>query len=127
MSTLEELCKEVLARRDRKGEIEAALKDATAALEGAEGELLSTMANMGLTAFKLDGLSFTAGVRVFASIASAEEALPWLREHGLGGLVKETVHAGTLSAAVKDLASQGEPIPPSIRVYEKPILSIRGR
>jgi hypothetical protein len=124
---LESLCEEVLTCRDCKADLDDKLKRANALLSAAEAELMSHMANIGVQSFRSGGISFTVGVRVFASVENAEAALPWLREHGLAGLIKETVHSGTLSAAVKELREQGEIIPEAIRIYEKPTLSIRGR
>mgnify|MGYP001462532167 CR=1 FL=1 len=124
---LEDLCEEVLACRDRKSDLEADLKKANALLENAEAEILSHMGNIGVQSFKSGGISFSAGTRVFASVVDAAAAIPWLREHGLAGVVRETVHSGTLAAAVRELREQGDVIPECIKVYEKPTLSIRGR
>ena len=50
---------------------------------------------------------------VYAAIPSdkQEEAWEWLRENGHAGLIKETVHAGTLKAFAKAMLTKGEVLP----------------
>ena len=125
MSELERLSAAVRQTRAHKESLEMEIKAVNADLEVIENELLSVMGNHGLASFKNeDGTLFTASSRLFASVADPEAALPWLRSHGLGSLIRETVHSGTLSSALKELMGSVE-IPESIRIFEKPTLSIR--
>jgi len=51
---------------------------------------------------------------VFANIPAAhrEMAYDWLRGMGHGGIIKETVHSGTLKALMKSLIKEGGDLPP---------------
>lgn len=127
MNDLSSLAMAVGFARRKKEQAEEALKAARADLEQTELELLQTMGNMGLASFRDTATSsvYTAQTRVYASVNEPEEAFTWLRHHGLEGIIKETVNANTLSAAIRELKDDGEIIPESIRVYEKPSLSVR--
>ena len=127
MTQLEELANAVQAARATKARLEGELKLANHQLEIVENELVSEMANHGLSSFKdADGVSFTSSTRLFATITDPETALPWLRTHGLANAIRETVHGGTLSAALRELREAGLEIPADcFRLYDKPTLSIR--
>lgn len=68
------------------------------------------------TTSKDTGNRITRTARVFASIVSAktEIAHQWLRDHGLGSLIKPTVNASSLSAAVKEALENGTEFPEDV-------------
>lgn len=78
--------------------------------------LAQTMESENLEKFTVDGRGINSKVEIFASIPAGkrEEAYQWLRDHGLGSLVVETVNASTLKAAVKEEITEGRPLPPEL-------------
>lgn len=54
---------------------------------------------------------------VRASIKDMDAFKEWAAEHGLGDLVQETVHANTLSSAMKTLLQEGADIPESVSLF----------
>lgn len=68
----------------------------------------------GLTSFNLAiGYRVTVSTKFAASIKGGlkEDAFKWLRGNQLGDLITETVNAGTLSAAGKQLLEEGRELP----------------
>jgi len=62
----------------------------------------------------MDGIGrITLQADVYASIPAEckEAAYDWLNEHGHGGVVQETVNAGTLKALMKRLLREGVEVP----------------
>ena len=58
------------------------------------------------------------------------EAYTWLRTHGLGGLIIETVNAQSLSGAAGELIEQGKELPDTFfktSIYTYASLALRGR
>lgn len=89
--------------RARKDEYKEALKKVQEDLDQAERDLVLIMENENLTSFKDDRFG-TIYLRdeIRASVENQEVLFPWLREHQLGDCIKETIHAKTLSALVKE-------------------------
>jgi len=48
-----------------------------------------------------------------------EQVFAWLKENGLGDLIKPTVHNATLKAVVRERLEDGKPIPPIITQYHQ--------
>lgn len=61
------------------------------------------------------------------SVVSDEKLFPWLREHGFGVLIKETVHPKTLEKFVTDQKSSNQALPPEdcLRVFAVQTASVR--
>lgn len=76
--------------------------------------LPQAMDDEGLTNMNIDGVGRVA-VRsdLYVSIPAAarDVAYDWLRGTGHGGIIKETVHAGTLRSTVKEMLRKGEALP----------------
>lgn len=71
----------------------------------------SAMDDDGISTITIEGigrLSLTSDIYASIPAAQREEAWEWLREHKLGDIIKETVHAGTLKATLKSLLKKGE-------------------
>lgn len=60
--------------------------------------------------------SITTGLTASIAEVFRPEAYTWLSDHGHGGLIKETVNAQSLSAAVKEMIQTGEEVPEFIKV-----------
>lgn len=48
---------------------------------------------------------------IYFSISDKEEAFKWLREHGHGDIIQETVNSSTGKAFAKELMRKGEAVP----------------
>ena len=58
----------------------------------------------------------------------SDRLFPWLRDNGLGDIIRETVHHSTLKATVREIIGGGRQIPDFIRVhYETAAVLTRGR
>jgi len=59
---------------------------------------------------------------VYASIASGEQtaAFDWLRGTGHGGVIKSTVHTGTLKSLMKTIIREGGDLPPEELIRVQP-------
>lgn len=72
------------------------------------------------------GYRVTVSARLSASILDQPRAFAWLRENELGDIIKETVHAGTLSAQLKDMMQQDNIDPPEdlFKISTMPVTSV---
>ena len=97
-----------------------ALKTRTSALEKHAQSLsyqtLPTMfTNQNVKTINVVGVGrVTINVRWNATMPDKEKGMEWLRSTGNGGLIIETVNAGTLTAFAKAEALSGHPLPESI-------------
>jgi hypothetical protein len=75
-------------------------------------------------------------VRVFASIAKVDtEGQPtaahvehvhgWLRAHGHGDIIKQSVHPQTFNALMKQLVEDGVPLPEGVKTSVETVAVIR--
>jgi hypothetical protein len=93
------------------------LKDLTANFHKAK-EVLSrhvipeAMRNLKVPQLAIDDSKFIPSSRFSASFSDNEKGMEWLRENGLGSLIKETVHPQTLSAAVREYIEEQAQTPP---------------
>lgn len=82
-----------------------------------------------LDSVKSNGRLFTKGVRRNASIPEdqKEKGFEWLRENGLGALIKEGVNSQALSAAVRSYIDEYGKKPPEecIKVHDQRYISVR--
>jgi hypothetical protein len=68
----------------------------------------------GIEILRVEGVgrvSLTGDMYVKPVKTKMREFFDWLRDHGSGGLIKETVAASTLKAAVKQWMQKGEEVP----------------
>lgn len=71
----------------------------------------SAMDDDGITSMNVDGIGRVGLTSdIYASIPAEhrEEAWGWLRDHRHGGIIKETINAGTLKATLKAIIKKGE-------------------
>ena len=64
----------------------------------------------------VDGIKIRMETEIFATIPAANKqtAIAWLREHGMGSLVTETVNGSTLKATAKAMMIDGRDLPADI-------------
>lgn len=106
--------------RKVRDELDAA-KDAKTVLQNHYDFLRRTIApgkmeEQDIDKIDVDGIKVKLDVETFASIPAAnkETAFAWLREHGMGSLITETVNGSTLKATAKDMLKKGDSLPPEI-------------
>jgi len=81
------------------------------------------MEDEGLSNMKITGIGrISLRTDVYASILAVNKdvAYDWLRGTGHGGIIKETVHAGTLKALMKTIIKEGGDLPPEEIVKVQP-------
>ena len=71
-------------------------------------------ADHNVTTITLGGFRFSVSTRLSASIADKELGHQWLKDNGLGDLIKPTVNAQTLASAAKHLIEEGLELDPEI-------------
>lgn len=102
--TVGELALKVNELEDRKIELEEAVKEVKVQLRKAEAELFERMEAEGLETARAAGYTFTRKDTPHYSCRAdnQEELYRALRNGGYGSLIRETVHAGTLNAFVRE-------------------------
>jgi len=110
-----EAAKELGALRDRKEELEAELKVINKAKTELETQRLpQMMEDAEVEKMTIEGVgTLYTQAGVYASILASDrdKAYDWLREHGHGDIVKETVHHQSLTAWVKEMLGDGNQLP----------------
>lgn len=122
--TERELLLSLKAARELKDKYEALLKAAKEDYDAAEQAIIEHLEGIGAdSTASFDGIGYAslAKPRVFAScLKENEDALKeWLKEKKREDLIKEQVHAGSLSAFVAELIESGHKIPEFINYYLK--------
>ena len=111
--TLSELAVEYEKLLATKTELETATKANNAAIEDLKEKLKQQMVDEDMPSFTSNGHSYTITEKVSYSkrseadlAAAGLDFFGTLREEGLGDLIKETVNANTLQAAMKNYAQE---------------------
>ena len=117
--------------RDRKKEIEEALKEINALITETEEQLVSAMVEEEMQNFTRNGRQFILTNRTYANAKAGmmPAICDWMKGHELGDMVKESVHPQTLQAWVKEQIEEAGSLPEElselVNVYEKSGISIR--
>jgi len=117
--------------RDRKKELEDELKEVNSDITETEEQLVAAMVEEEMQNFTRNGRQFILTSRTYASAKSGmmTAICVWMKENGLGDMVKESVHPQTLQAWVKEqleeVGALPEELEPLVNVYEKSGISIR--
>lgn len=117
--------------RDRKKEIEEALKEINALITETEEQLVSAMIEEEMQNFTRNGRQFILTNRTYANAKSGmmPALCTWMKENGLKDMVKESIHPQTLQAWVKEQLEEAGALPEElnelVNVYEKSGISIR--
>lgn len=111
----------------RKRRIEALLRQTKAALAETEIAALNYIADGGAKAIKVNAGTVYHNMTIRARLnpAHIDEAHEELRKRGLGDMIKPTVHAGTLSAWVKEQGGVPHELRNLIGSYEDHRLGFR--
>jgi hypothetical protein len=97
-----------------------------------EVEMPGILEEFGLTEARLStGERITVANKIYTSISEAHQsaAFAWLKEHGLGDIIKTVtktaVHPSTLRAQIRDLLEAGEDVPMDLfSVHQKRVAEI---
>ena len=99
-----ELSAKYFALRSKRQEIEDELEKVKEECKDVEGQLVMWLENNALDKVSDENGTIYSRQEVYASIEDRNQAFTWLRENGMEDVIKETVHAKTLSAIVKEHA-----------------------
>nr|PZN59543.1 MAG: hypothetical protein DIU58_17855 [Sphaerobacter thermophilus] len=130
-ATMFELADRLLDLRERKEQLSEQLKAVNAEIEEVDRQLAELMLSEEIQSFVRSGRMFYLKTETYVS-ASADrkpELIQWLKDHGLGDIVQETVHPRTLSATLKEMLEENDELPPDlaelVNVFEKTTVSLR--
>ena len=102
------------------------------ALDAGKEQLNRALTEAGMDSCKL-ACGLTPRTRVNERIFKAagvddDSLLSWLRDHGLGDIIKETVHHGTLTSTMKEHRNMGNELPESMfQVSLRPTITMGGK
>ena len=117
--------------RDRKKELEDELKEVNAEIAGTEEQLVSAMIEEEMQNFTRNGRQFILTNRTYANAKAGmmPAVCEWMKDNGLGDMVKESIHPKTLQAWVKEQIEEAGALPEElselVNVYERSGISIR--
>lgn len=128
----------IFALADRLQMLERAKQCAEEQLKALNGEidevrtkLADLMISEEMPNFTRNGRVFYLTTRLFASAIKQrkDELYQWLREHGFGDLVYETVNANSLAAFIREQMEETEQLPEGlaelVNVFEKTTVGMR--
>jgi len=117
--------------KEYKKRLEEQLKDVNEQIALMEERLAEMMIAEEMQNFTKNGQLFYLSTRTYASPVAdrKEELYAWLKEHGYGDLVQETVNANRLAAFVREQLDEADELPEGlaelVNVYEKTTVGIR--
>ena len=127
-----DLADQLKAAKDKKKDLDAQVKEITAAIEQLDLALSDAMAEAECERFSRNGSTFYLNTRLFASPVAGrkEELFQALKDNGFGEIVTETVNANTLASFVKEQISLNndeipEWISEVVSTFEKVSVGIR--
>ena len=127
-----DLADQLKAAKDKKKDLDAQVKEVTAAIEQLDLALSDAMAEAECERFSRNGSTFYLNTRLFASPVAGrkEELFQALKDNGFGEIVTETVNANTLASFVKEQMSLNndeipEWISEVVSTFEKVSVGIR--
>lgn len=124
--------REFIAHKQRISELEAELKKEKAAAAALEEPLIEALAEDGVDSMRVDGVTTYMHTQYWASKrdgVETEQVVDALRASGYGDLVAENYNSQTLSAVVRELIEQDEPLPEPLAevIVSSPKTSLRIR
>lgn len=86
----------------RKAELDAELKGVKSQMKGLEDSLITYYTENNVQSLNVDGRTCYLHRQTWASLKDVQAGVAALKQAGLGDMVKESCHAGTLSAWVRE-------------------------
>jgi hypothetical protein len=115
MRTINEIAEELLNLKRAEDEANASLKDIKRQIEDIQKrEIPELFEAQGVSSAKVAGVgTIYLQDKVFAYVKADDQDRfkAWLRDNGHGDLIKETVHAATLTAWAKEQLEQAKSLP----------------
>ena len=115
--------------KDKKEALEDELKGVNAQIRAlAEHKIPEYMSENEIEKFSVTGAGTVyVTQKVYANVKAdnREAFFQWLREHGSGDLIKETVHPSTLNAFAKEQLTEGKDIPDVLEARIYPTATLR--
>ncbi len=125
--TIEEAAKHFAQLRDTVKILNEKMVAVQRHLDGISQEYIPTLyLNAGVTSVNIKGLGrVTVNDRWNASVVDTDKAFTYVRDHGQGGMIKETIHPQTLGAWAREEAMSQRPLPTDVfKVTTVPYTSI---
>ena len=127
-----QLAEHIAVEDDAIVRLDAELKDRKKKLDDARQQLCGLLQQAGLTSIKLEsGLtpSVVVETKYYKQAGVPDEQLfGWLYDNNLGGIIKPTVHHGTLNSTLKQFIEQGGAAPQLIfNICEKKSVRMNGK
>lgn len=118
LDSIEKLATDIATREEECAVLDAKLKKDKAEIEKMKEDLSNLMSQNGMESVKLsNGLSprvkSTTKYYKQAGITD-EELFPFLVTNGMDGIIKPTVHFGTLQTALREYLAQGNHLPDNL-------------
>jgi hypothetical protein len=130
--SLRELCAEIIKEKAALEAVEYQKKIVDEKVDALELKIHDIMLESEIERISVDGYTFRPDVKIRASIWAEmqEKAFRVFPKHGLGGLIKKTINAQTLSATTRELLEQNEgKLPkwmlPYVNIYRAKKVSMR--
>ena len=116
--------------KDKKAEMQEALKALQEELDSAKAALIEEMVSAECDGFKRNGYSFSLSIREYPGAIPEvkEEMYAAMKAHGFEHLF--TINPQTLAGTVKELKANNDDVLPEwleglIRIYEEPNITVR--
>lgn len=102
--------KELIAIKEKLSILVKDEKEARFKFEALQGELFKLLSDSGVQSINVDSTTLYQRVDTYVAIKpeGKEEAFLWLKEIGLGDLIKQAVNSRNLTSAMKEEFSEGE-------------------
>ncbi len=123
--SLIELLTDIAIMKDEIAMMEAELKMKKGEYYELEGTVFTVMENEDVQKVSVKGRTLYRKVDTYASIADKEAGYAWLKANDLGAIIKPTVNARTLTAAMKEFMAEGGEIDDSINITIKRRIGMR--
>lgn len=127
--TLGGMVRELRKLKDKKEKVDAQLKELNGQIRTlAEQKIPDYMEEHDIEKHSVKGIGTVyLTTKVYANVKAEdrETFFSWLREHGNGDLIKETVHAQTLNAFAKEQLSEGNALPDVLTARLYPTANLR--
>jgi len=107
-TNLKRMSTRLAALMDTRDQLTETLKSLNKEIKEASEQLVALMKAEDVQNFKTPRGTFYVNTATRARVIDPDKAFAWLREIGCDGLIKETVHAASLSSTIKELAAEGK-------------------
>jgi len=123
---LVDFAKRLKSMIDMRDLLDEDLKKVKAEIEEFQKEFVELMEIHRMQRFSLDGVGTVyISSSIYPKVVDQDLLFSDLRSKGFETLIKETIHAGTLKAHVKELLADKNELPKGIEVYPKAVVRIR--